>query len=80
MASIEGAGVSLSKTRLIECGAVGGVPVVVAVGPGQHGREGGKDVVQGPGQDDVVLTVEQEDDHSRGVPDTCGTTQSGDNI
>ena len=54
-------------------GADGGVvPVVVALLPGQLGGEGGEEVVEGPGEDDVVVAVEEEHDDTGGQADACG--------
>lgn len=41
-------------------GAAGAVPGVVAVGPGQLRGEGGEEVVQRPGDDDVVEEADVE--------------------
>ena len=53
------------------CGAVLRVPVVTALWPGQHVRERGEHVVEGPGQDDIVVAIEEKHDESRCYPDTC---------
>ena len=54
-------------------GADGGVvPVVATILPRQLSREGGEEVVESPGQDDVVVAVQEEDDDARGQADTCG--------
>lgn len=52
-------------------GAVGTVPRVVAVDPGQLGGEGGEEVEQGPGDDNVVVEahVEGNEDHCKAY--TC---------
>lgn len=47
------------------------VPLIVAVRPGQDAGEGCKQVVEGPCQDDVVVTVQQEDNHCSGKSYTC---------
>ncbi len=59
------------------CGDVSGdatrvaVPVVVTRLPRQLGRERGKEVVEGPGQDHVVVTVEKEHDDGGRPADSC---------
>ena len=47
-------------------GAVGAVPGVAAVSPGQGQGERGEEVVEGPGDNDVVVeaNVEGDEDHS----------------
>jgi len=51
-------------------GAVGGVPSVVAVGPGQGGGQGGVEVEQSPGDDGVVVEGHVQCDDADGVADT----------
>lgn len=51
--------------------AVGGVPGVVAGGPGQHARERGEEEPQGPSYDHVVVEVDVEGDQDDGVSDSC---------
>lgn len=55
-----------------ESGTVRRVPFVVTMWPWQSGREGGEEVIERPGKDDVVVAVQQEHDNSAGVADTCG--------
>ena len=40
--------------------AVDCVPVVVAGAPGEDSREGGEEVIEGPGDDDVVVEVDKK--------------------
>lgn len=47
------------------------VPLVVAVGPGQHGGEGREEEAQRPRDDHVVVEVHVERDQHHRVPDTC---------
>lgn len=56
--------------------ALGRVPAVVAVRPGQVPLEGVEQVVGGPGQDDDVVHVQQRHDHDGGVADSCGPARS----
>lgn len=53
--------------------AVGAVPGVVAVDPGQLAVEGGEEVEQGPGDDDVVVEAHVEGDEDDREPDACRT-------
>lgn len=48
-------------------GAVASVPGVLAAGPGQLLREGGDEVVEGPGHDGVVVGGDVEGDEADGV-------------
>lgn len=63
-------------------GAVGAVPGVVAVGPGQLHGEGGEEVVQGPGDDDVVeeAHVQRDEDdreaHAWGGENTAAVSRA----
>lgn len=56
--------------------AVGRVPGVVAVRPGQLRLEGLEQVVCGPGQDDDVVYIQEGHDHDGGVADACGCAQA----
>jgi hypothetical protein len=38
------------------------IPTIIAMGPWQNGRKGGKQVVKTPAQDHVVVTIQEEDD------------------
>ena len=60
----------LEKTKLLESCAVLCVPLVVTVGPWQHTCQGREDVVERPGQDYVVLAIQEEHDHCCGITDT----------
>lgn len=53
-------------------GAVGRVPGVLAVGPGQLGGEGGDEVVEGPGHDGVVVEGGVKGDDAGGVANPWG--------
>lgn len=58
--------------------AVGAVPGVATVGPGQVQGEGRKEVVEGPGNDDVVVKANIEGNEDHGVAYPCvGTKRSG---
>lgn len=48
------------------------VPVVAAAPPGQVDSEAAEEVEEGPGQDDNVVDVEEDDDHLGGVADAWG--------
>ena len=48
-----------------------GVPPVVAGGPGQGGREGLEEVVEHPGDDDVVVDTADARYHHHGPAHTC---------
>lgn len=48
-------------------GAVGGIPHVVAVCPGQDAGEGGVEVEEGPGDDCVVVEGHVESDDTDGI-------------
>ena len=58
-----GVGVVVVEANLAGGVAAGGVPLVVAVGVGQHGGEGHEEVVDGPRHDDDVVGVQEELDH-----------------
>lgn len=49
--------------------AVGAVPGVATVGPGQVEGERGEEVVQGPGDDDIVVEANVEGDEDHRVAD-----------
>ena len=57
----------------VEGGALVRVPVVITCFPGKFGRERREHVVEGPRQDDVVVTVEKENDDGRCKTDACKT-------
>lgn len=63
----------VSQTRQLTSGALRRVVVVVTVGPGQHGGQRGEEVVEGPGQEHVVVAVDEEHDHGSCYPDTWVT-------
>ena len=44
---------------------------ITAGGPGQAWSEGGEDVEECPGQDDVVVGADVEGQEAHAVPDTC---------
>ena len=48
-----------------------GVPPVAAGGPRQAGAEGGEDVEEGPGEDDVVVGADVDTQATHSVPDAC---------
>lgn len=48
-------------------GAVGGVPHIVAVCPGQDAGEGGVEVEEGPGDDGVVVEGHVQSDDADGI-------------
>lgn len=52
-------------------GAVGAVPGMAAVSPGQFEGEGGEEVVKGPGDDDVVVEADVDGDEDHGVAHAC---------
>lgn len=54
-------------------GAVGAVPRVVAVDPRQLAGEGGEEVEQGPGDDDVVVEAHVEGNEDDCKAHTCQT-------
>lgn len=54
-------------------GAVGAVPRVVAVDPRQLAGEGGEEVEQGPGDDDVVVEAHVEGNEDDCKAHTCRT-------
>lgn len=51
--------------------ALGRVPAVVAVCPGELRLEGLEQVVRGPGQDDDVVYVQEGHNHNGGIADAC---------
>lgn len=53
-------------------GAVGAVPGVAAVSPGQLEGEGGEEVVERPGNDDVVVEADVDGDEDYSIADSCG--------
>lgn len=57
-------------------GAVGGVPHVVAVCPGQDAGEGGVEVEERPGDDGVVVEGHIQGDDADGVSYTWGSDES----
>lgn len=56
--------------------ALGRVPAVVAVRPGQLRLEGLEQVVCGPGQDDNVVYIQEGHDHDGGIADACRDEQA----
>ena len=53
------------------------VPVVAAAPPGQVGGEAAEEVEEGPGQDDDVVDVEEDDNGLGGIADTWGGGRRG---
>lgn len=45
------------------------IPLMVAGSPGKVDREAAKEVEEGPGQNNDVVDVEEDDDHLRGIAD-----------
>ena len=61
----------------VHCTAAGSrVPGVVTVSPGQAGGEGGEEVEEGPGDENVVVNTNIQGQHQHPVPDTCQLTSS----
>ena len=58
-------------------GAVTSVPGVLTAGPGQLLREGGDEVVEGPGHDGVVVGGDVEGDEADGATYPCGRGRGG---
>lgn len=58
-------------------GAVGGVPGVLAAGPGQLVREGGDEVVECPGNDGVVVGGDVEGNDADGVANPWTVGEKG---
>ena len=54
--------------------AQGRVVVVVAARPRHFGREGGEEVVDGEGDDHVVINADERVHHDVPDPDTCKRT------
>lgn len=59
--------IALSKV----VGAVGGVPGIVTACPGQGAREGGVEIVQGPGDDGVVVEGDVQGDDANSKANAC---------
>lgn len=58
--------------------AVGAVPGVATVSPGQVEGKGGEEVVERPGDDDIVVEADVECDEDHSVADSwLGTEESG---
>ena len=51
--------------------AVLGVPLVVALAPGQLGRDGREQVEERVGDQHVVIRVDEQQHHDDSVPDPC---------
>lgn len=45
------------------------IPLIAAASPGEVDSEAAKEVEEGPGQNDDVVDVEEDDDHLRGIAD-----------
>lgn len=58
-------------------GAVGAVPGMAAVGPRQVEGEGGEEVVERPGDDDIVVEADVDSDEDHGVADAWAGTEWG---
>ncbi len=76
-----GRGATLSIIILVQCEAAPrrsrtvGVPVVLAVAPGQRGPHGREQVEDGPGVDHVVVDGDHGDGRAARVPHTCATSE-----
>lgn len=58
-------------------GTVGCVPGVTAVGPGQHGRHGREEVVEGDADDHVVVDADVCGHHHHAIAHTWGRRGAG---